>query len=91
MLIERLLRNELLDGYNKYIQALNHSFTQSPSAVSSSFDDVCAFCFQATRAKNEEEMDKHYYNDCLMLVLCAKCSQVVEIKELNEHLLVRRF
>ena len=32
-------------------------------------------------------MDGHFYTSCVMLILCSKCSQIVEIKELNNHLL----
>lgn len=35
----------------------------------------------------QEELDMHFWRDCAMLTPCFGCGQVLEISNLNDHLL----
>ena len=47
---------------------------------------TCQFCGGYGPA-SESELDLHYWQDCPLLMSCARCQQVVEIATLQEHLL----
>jgi len=36
---------------------------------------------------DDEGLDTHFWKECPMLTSCPKCEQVIEISDLNEHLL----
>ena len=49
---------------------------------------ICKFCGKKDPVfASEDNLDIHYWKDCPMLVACPDCSQVVEILNLNEHML----
>ena len=54
-------------------------------------DDVqpftCPFCGAFDKAFDDEGLDTHFWKECPMLTSCPKCEQVIEICDLNEHLL----
>ena len=54
-------------------------------------DDVqpftCPFCGQYDPSFDDEGLDTHFWKECPMLTSCPKCEQVIEICDLNEHLL----
>ena len=47
---------------------------------------ACMYC-HATGLADEGALDLHYWGECAMLAPCPRCSQVVEVARLNEHLL----
>jgi len=47
----------------------------------------CNFCLQLDPSFNPESIDIHYFKECPMLTLCWECHQVVEVKNMEEHLL----
>lgn len=48
----------------------------------------CHFCgSNDSNFSNTDFMDLHLYKHCLMLMTCEECQQVIEVKELNHHLL----
>lgn len=48
----------------------------------------CHFCrLNHENFSNPDFMDLHLYKSCLMLMSCNECQQVIEVRELNNHLL----
>ena len=50
-------------------------------------DRTCTFCGRHDPNFNEETLDMHYWQECPMLTLCWECDQVIEIKQIEDHLL----
>lgn len=48
---------------------------------------VCNFCNATDPNWTDDALDVHYWRDCPMLTTCWECEQVIEIKQLEEHLL----
>lgn len=49
---------------------------------------MCGFCGKSDGLfSSQDNLDIHYWKDCPMLVSCPQCSQIVEILQLNSHLL----
>lgn len=48
---------------------------------------TCNFCHRTDPSFNEESLDIHYWKECPMLTCCWECEQVIEIKQIEEHLL----
>ncbi|CAG9321572.1 unnamed protein product [Blepharisma stoltei] len=65
------------------INAPKRKSTNPPAAM-----PFCQFCGKKdTIFANEDNLDIHYWKDCPMLVSCPYCSQVIEIFDLNSHLM----
>ena len=47
----------------------------------------CNFCLREDPSFNEESLDIHYWKECPMLTTCWECDQVIEIAQIEEHLL----
>ena len=47
----------------------------------------CNFCLRVDPSFNEESLDIHYWKECPMLTTCWECDQVIEIAQIEEHLL----
>ena len=52
-----------------------------------SSDQTCTFCHRYDEAFNEESLDIHFWKECPMLAQCWECGQIIEIANLDEHLL----
>jgi hypothetical protein len=50
-------------------------------------EKTCIFCEQYNKDFSEQDLDKHYWNDCKMLIKCIKCNNIVEIPNYTNHLL----
>lgn len=50
-------------------------------------DQTCTFCHRYDEAFNEESLDIHFWKECPMLAQCWECGQIIEIANLDEHLL----
>ena len=48
---------------------------------------TCQFCDLYDKNFDEETMDLHHYRECVMLTQCWECDNVVEIDNIEEHLL----
>jgi len=48
---------------------------------------TCQFCGKYDPSYTEEALDLHYWQECVMLMSCRECSQVIEISCLAEHYL----
>ncbi|GFY44879.1 centrosomal protein of 104 kDa [Trichonephila inaurata madagascariensis] len=48
---------------------------------------TCIFCEEKNDKFSPEGLDDHYDKECLMLIRCSNCKQIVEIASLTEHLL----
>ena len=48
---------------------------------------VCQFCGGCGPDATEAKLDLHYWQDCPFLMACTRCTQIVEIPTLPEHLL----
>lgn len=49
---------------------------------------VCEFCGRNDRNLTDpRKMDIHLWKECPMLATCSICNQIVEISQLNKHLL----
>ncbi|XP_065061516.1 centrosomal protein of 104 kDa-like isoform X2 [Rhopilema esculentum] len=57
------------------------------SQDSDNIDHICIFCGDFNEKLSQETLDGHYAKSCPMLKKCNNCSQVIEICNLNEHLL----
>ncbi|KAL3287619.1 hypothetical protein HHI36_002088 [Cryptolaemus montrouzieri] len=62
----------------------------SPSNDSLKEEKKCIFCNQSERniLAVSNSMNSHYWRTCPMLVRCKECSQVVEVSNLTEHLVL---
>jgi XRCC1 N terminal domain/UvrB/uvrC motif len=50
--------------------------------------NMCNFCGKTENIfENQDNLDIHYWKDCPMLVACSQCSQIVDILQLNTHML----
>lgn len=50
--------------------------------------EQCNFCQRKDpNLVNEDQYDMHLWKECPMLMICEYCKQVVEIAEINIHLL----
>jgi len=47
----------------------------------------CNFCLRVDPSFNEESLDIHYWKECPMLTTCWECDQVIEIAQIEDHLL----
>ena len=48
----------------------------------------CQFCNKSDKTFTvNENLDMHFWKDCVMLTECKHCSQVIEIETYNQHLL----
>lgn len=50
-------------------------------------DRLCIFCGEQNEDFTDGQLDVHYWKSCPMLKRCHTCTEVVEISEMNEHLL----
>jgi len=48
---------------------------------------TCDFCGWGGGSATEEALDLHYWQECPFLMACTRCTQVIEISTLPEHLL----
>ena len=48
---------------------------------------TCDFCGWGNGEATEDTLDLHYWQDCPFLMACTRCTQVIEISTLPEHLL----
>eukprot|EP00794_Sanderia_malayensis_P015317 gene15317-16894_t len=48
---------------------------------------MCMFCGEHNEQFTDENIEVHYWKSCPMLKRCENCTQVVEICNLNDHLL----
>ena len=48
---------------------------------------LCIFCGEQNDAFSDENLDIHYWKSCPMLKRCDSCNEVVEISELDQHLI----
>ncbi|KAJ3325957.1 hypothetical protein HDV06_002342 [Boothiomyces sp. JEL0866] len=51
------------------------------------FENNCVFCGLYNPTFNEESLDQHYWNECTMCTFCPYCSLLVEVIDLETHLL----
>ena len=50
-------------------------------------EHTCEFCGYYKPDITKDELNIHQYKDCLMLMQCVNCKQIIEISNLNNHLL----
>ena len=51
-------------------------------------DTFCQFCGVQNRDfQHEATIDKHYSEECVMLISCELCDLVIEIEMLTSHML----
>ena len=50
-------------------------------------EHTCEFCGYYKPDITKDELNIHQYKDCLMLMQCTNCKQIIEISNLNNHLL----
>lgn len=69
---------------DRYDQPSDHDSANAQSEEATH----CHFCqiFDENFA-NQDNMDLHLYKHCMMLMTCEGCHQVVEVKEITNHLL----
>eukprot|EP00158_Paraphelidium_tribonemae_P008579 Partr_v1_DN28618_c0_g1_i3_m50394 putative centrosomal protein 104kDa len=48
-------------------------------------DKTCIFCDERNDSFDENNLDLHYWNSCLMLMNCPQCNQITEISGLTAH------
>ena len=51
------------------------------------FELRCEFCGYYKDNITKDELNIHQYKDCPMLMQCSECKQIIEISNLNNHLL----
>ena len=49
-------------------------------------ENVCNFCDRFDPNFNSESIDIHYWKECPMLTTCWECEQVIEIQQMQDHL-----
>lgn len=49
-------------------------------------ETTCIFCGIAGVEFTPESLDEHYWNSCVLLMHCPECTLVIEITDLNNHL-----
>ena len=48
---------------------------------------TCQFCGAYDEGfADAERLDMHYWRDCPMLTACGQCGQIIEVADLNRHL-----
>ena len=52
------------------------------------YDLGCEFCGFFKDNMTKDELNIHQYKDCPMLMQCNECKQIIEISNLNNHLLI---
>ena len=50
-------------------------------------EHTCEFCGYYKQDITKDELNIHQYKDCPMLMQCSNCKQIIEISNLNNHLL----
>eukprot|EP00033_Pygsuia_biforma_P006303 GCRY01007032.1.p1 GENE.GCRY01007032.1~~GCRY01007032.1.p1 ORF type:complete len:181 (+),score=40.95 GCRY01007032.1:511-1053(+) len=50
-------------------------------------DSTCVFCGYSDPSLTPEKLDLHFWKDCPMLTACKACGQIVEVSNMDEHLL----
>lgn len=58
-----------------------------PSKPQEQGDKVCEYCGKFDPKFNQDMLDMHMFNECPMLYLCTSCGNVIEIININNHLL----
>lgn len=91
MVVEFVKATVRQPAVSKYLERFDkHGNNQSKQkAEEPDEDDSCYFC-KATDplfAKSQQALDLHMWRDCPMLGHCPHCNQVIEIENLNDHLL----
>eukprot|EP01066_Platyproteum_vivax_P011310 Platyproteum_vivax@DN5132_c0_g1_i2.p1 len=46
---------------------------------------VCQFCEKSDKSFDTQGLDLHYWRECLMLMQCEHCQQIIEITALADH------
>jgi hypothetical protein len=60
----------------------NDIINQNPNLI-----NACEFCGYYKPNITKDELNIHQYKDCPMLMQCDNCKQIIEISNLNNHLL----
>ncbi|CDW88088.1 centrosomal protein of 104 kda [Stylonychia lemnae] len=83
-------QRESIQG-NPKTAALSKPTSQQKKSRLAGKDDLtkkCQFCGKNDSAfAQSENIDMHYWRECIMLTECTFCSQVIEISTYNQHLL----
>ncbi len=58
-----------------------------PSSPAARNSKACEYCGKCDEAFTQDSMDLHMYNECPMLFLCSSCGSIIEIININNHLL----
>ena len=66
---------------NKNKNEINNNNSNSNS------ENACEFCGYYKPHITKDELNIHQYKDCPMLMQCDNCKQIIEISNLNNHLL----
>lgn len=81
-------KQSYLKSYKKKaMQPTQVSYSQNETHNDSLLMKTCIFCGEQKDIFTPEGLDKHYDQDCPMLLRCTNCRQIVEIAGLTEHLL----
>eukprot|EP00826_Nyctotherus_ovalis_P003464 TRINITY_DN10706_c0_g1_i1.p1 TRINITY_DN10706_c0_g1~~TRINITY_DN10706_c0_g1_i1.p1 ORF type:complete len:772 (+),score=197.96 TRINITY_DN10706_c0_g1_i1:73-2388(+) len=68
--------------------APNKSITKLPvSQIPEDPDKTCEYCGKYDAKFDQDNLDLHMLNDCPMLYLCLSCGKIIEIININSHLL----
>eukprot|EP00924_Labyrinthula_sp_SR-Ha-C_P000848 augustus_masked-scaffold_7-processed-gene-5.13-mRNA-1 protein AED:0.75 eAED:0.75 QI:0/-1/0/1/-1/1/1/0/530 len=60
---------------------------ESSELSDNELSNVCAFCDSQDVFEKSEDLDDHYLHHCRMLAKCPRCPEIIQIKDLNTHLL----
>ena len=79
---DKLDEIDLNSNKNKNNNEINNQNNQNPNSV-----NACEFCGYYKPHITKDELNIHQYKDCPMLMQCDNCKQIIEISNLNNHLL----
>eukprot|EP01022_Parablepharisma_sp_SALTPOND_P015298 TRINITY_DN214_c0_g1_i1.p2 TRINITY_DN214_c0_g1~~TRINITY_DN214_c0_g1_i1.p2 ORF type:complete len:889 (+),score=112.15 TRINITY_DN214_c0_g1_i1:7443-10109(+) len=71
----------------KAVRAEKNEEEEYPSSPQSHPDKLCEYCGKFDPSFTQDSLDMHMFNDCPMLYLCSACGNIIEIININNHLL----
>ena len=83
--------NDLRPAQRDVLQAefdkLKPKSSHLQSKISEEPDKTCEYCGKYNPDFNQDNLDLHMLKDCSMLYLCPSCEKIIEIININSHLL----
>ena len=74
-----------LDEIDSKSNEINNKELQNNNIIDE--EHTCEFCGYYKQDLTKDELNIHQYKDCPMLMQCTYCKQIIEISNLNNHLL----